>query len=54
MLEAFTFSNHSATRHPEFLSNYSFKYPTIDQMIRHNLPLNPAVAATAQSLARNE
>lgn len=54
MLEAFTFSNHSATRRPEFLSAYQFKHPTIDNMIRHNLPFSPGVEAGAQSLARNE
>jgi len=36
--EAFTFSNVGATKHPEFLSGYSFKYPAIDAMIRNNLP----------------
>lgn len=38
MLEAFTFSNHAATRHPEFLAGYQFKYPTVDEIIRHHLP----------------
>ena len=37
-LEAFTFSNISATRHPEFLSGYDFRFRSIDEIIRHNLP----------------
>jgi nucleoside-diphosphate-sugar epimerase len=37
-VEAFTFSAVSATRHPEFLAGYHFKYPAIDAMIRNNLP----------------
>jgi nucleoside-diphosphate-sugar epimerase len=41
MLEAFTFSNHASTRHPEFLSGYQFKYPSIDDMLRHYLPPDP-------------
>ncbi len=36
--EAFTFSNVGATKHPEFLSGYDCKYPSIDAMIRNNLP----------------
>jgi nucleoside-diphosphate-sugar epimerase len=36
--EAFTFSMISATKHPEFISGYNFKYPTIDAMIGNNLP----------------
>lgn len=36
--EAFTFSNLSATLHPDFLAGYPFKYPSIDTMIRNNLP----------------
>jgi len=54
MLEAFTFSNRAATLHPEFLAGYQFKHPTVDAMIRHNLPSEPNVAAMNQSLARNE
>jgi len=38
VLEAFTFSNRSATRHPEFLAGYTFRHPTVAEMIRHNLP----------------
>jgi nucleoside-diphosphate-sugar epimerase len=36
--EAFAFSNIASTKHPEFLAGYNFKYPSIDTMIRHNLP----------------
>ncbi len=36
--EAVTFSNRSATKRPEFLAGYSFKHPSIDEMIRNNLP----------------
>jgi nucleoside-diphosphate-sugar epimerase len=35
--EAFTFSNLSATRHPEFLKGYRFKFPTVEAMLRNNL-----------------
>lgn len=38
MQEAFTFSNNSATRHPEFIAGYKYQYPSVDQIIRHNLP----------------
>jgi nucleoside-diphosphate-sugar epimerase len=38
VLEAFTFSTISSTKHPEFISGYHFKYPSIDAMIRNNLP----------------
>lgn len=38
VLEAFTFSHRSATRYPEFLAGYAFKHPTVEDMIRHNLP----------------
>jgi len=38
MQEAFTFSNNSSTRHPEFIAGYKYQYPSIDEMIRHNLP----------------
>ena len=38
MLEAVTFSNRSATQYPEFMGGYSFKFPLVDDMIRHNLP----------------
>jgi nucleoside-diphosphate-sugar epimerase len=36
--EAFTFSNISSTKHPKFLAGYTFKYPSIDEMISNNLP----------------
>jgi nucleoside-diphosphate-sugar epimerase len=36
--EAFTFSNMGSTKHPQFLSQYNFKFPSIDEMIRNNLP----------------
>ena len=36
--EAMTFSVASATRYPEFIAGYSFKHPSIDAMIRNNLP----------------
>lgn len=36
--EAFTFSNIGSTKHPEFLSGYKFKFPSIDEMIGNNLP----------------
>lgn len=39
MVEAFTFSNSSATKHPEFLAGYMFKYPSIDEMLENNLPV---------------
>ena len=54
MLEAVTFSNQAATRYPEFISSYRFRHPTLDAMLRHNLPVAPAVGTEAQSLARNE
>jgi hypothetical protein len=38
MLEALTFSHCSATTHPEFLAGYRYTYPTIDEMLRHNVP----------------
>ena len=38
MVEAFTFSNISSTKHPEFLAGYRFKYPSIAEMIENNLP----------------
>ncbi len=38
VMEAVTFSNRSATRYPEFMAGYAFKYPTVDDMIRHNVP----------------
>ncbi len=38
MLEALTFSHGSATTHPEFLAGYRFNYPTVDAMLRHNVP----------------
>lgn len=38
VLEAFTFSNNCATKHPEFIAGYKFQYPTVDEMIRNNLP----------------
>jgi nucleoside-diphosphate-sugar epimerase len=37
-LEAFTFSNHSATRHPELIAGYKFKHPSVAEMIRNNIP----------------
>lgn len=36
-LEAFTFSSRISTRHPEFAAGYRFKFPTVDEMIAHNL-----------------
>ena len=36
--EAFTFSNISSTKHSEFLEGYHFEHPSIDDMIRNNLP----------------
>ena len=36
--EAFTFSNLTSTKHPDFLAGYRFKYPSVDEMIRNNLP----------------
>ena len=54
MLEAFTFSNNSSTKHPEFLSGYNFKYPSIDEMIRNNLPAEPGVSIKDQSLTLKE
>jgi len=38
MQEAFTFSNNCSTRHPEFIAGYKYQYPSVDEMIRHNLP----------------
>jgi nucleoside-diphosphate-sugar epimerase len=38
MQEAFTFSNNSATKHPEFIAGYKYRYPSVDEIIRHNLP----------------
>ncbi len=35
--EAFTFSNIVSTKHPELIAGYSFKHPTVDEMIRNNL-----------------
>jgi nucleoside-diphosphate-sugar epimerase len=43
VVEAFTFSMISSTKHPEFLSGYNFKYPSIDAMIRNNLPAELSV-----------
>jgi nucleoside-diphosphate-sugar epimerase len=37
-LEAFTFSNLSATRSPEFLGGYEFKHPSVDAMMQKNIP----------------
>ena len=54
MLEAFTFSNKASTKYPEFLSGYNFQYHSIDDMIRHNLPVDPAISPPDQSLARKE
>jgi nucleoside-diphosphate-sugar epimerase len=36
-LEAVTFSSRMATRYPEFIEGYAFKFPAVDDMIRHNL-----------------
>jgi nucleoside-diphosphate-sugar epimerase len=41
--EAFTFSVASSTKYPEFISGYNFKYPSIDAMIRNNLPAASSV-----------
>lgn len=38
VLEAFTFSNKCSTKHPEFIAGYKFQYPSVDEMIRNNLP----------------
>ena len=38
VLEAFTFSNVASTKHPEFIAGYHFRHPSIDEMIRNNLP----------------
>jgi len=38
LLEALTFSGHITTNYPEFISGYRFLYPTVDEMIRKNLP----------------
>lgn len=38
VLEAFTFSNNCSTLHPEFIAGYKFQYPSVDAMIRNNLP----------------
>lgn len=35
--EAFTFSNISSTRHPEFMAGYDFKCATVEEMIENNL-----------------
>ena len=42
--EAFTFSQRASTKQPEFLAGYRFKHPTIDAMIRNNLP--PGLSAS--------
>jgi nucleoside-diphosphate-sugar epimerase len=36
--EAFTFSNNSSTRYPEFIAGYKFKYPSIEEIVRNNIP----------------
>ncbi len=36
--EAFTFSNFSSTKYPEFIAGYNFKYASIEEIIRNNLP----------------
>jgi len=54
MLEAFTFSNNASTKYPEFLSSYNFQYRSIDDMLRHNLPVHPPGPPPDQSLARKE
>ncbi|MFT3867820.1 MAG: NAD-dependent epimerase/dehydratase family protein [Nibricoccus sp.] len=36
--EAFTFSNISSTKYPEFIAGYDFKYNSIDKIIGNNLP----------------
>ena len=46
MLEALTFSHRSSTAHPQFLAGYRFKYPTIDEMVRHNVPAELCAALT--------
>lgn len=38
MQEALTFSNNSSTRHPKFIAGYKFRHPSVDEIIRHNLP----------------
>jgi nucleoside-diphosphate-sugar epimerase len=36
--EAFTFSNISSTKYPEFIAGYDFKYASIEKVIENNLP----------------
>ena len=36
--EAFTFSNISSTKYPEFIAEYDFKYTSIEEIIGNNLP----------------
>ena len=43
VVEAFTFSNLSSTIHPEFISGYNFKHPSIDAMIRNNVQVDLSV-----------
>jgi nucleoside-diphosphate-sugar epimerase len=38
IVEAMTFSNRTWTQYPEFMAEYVFKFPTVDVMIRNNLP----------------
>jgi nucleoside-diphosphate-sugar epimerase len=52
MLEAFTFSNNASTKYPEFLSGYDFQYRSVDEMLRHNLPMDVTGASADQSLTR--
>jgi nucleoside-diphosphate-sugar epimerase len=49
MREAFTFSNQSATKHPEFLGGYQFRHSTIDAMIGNHLPAELCVRPAATS-----
>jgi nucleoside-diphosphate-sugar epimerase len=42
-LEAFTFSNNCTTQYPEFISGYNFKYPSVEAMIRNNIPAELSV-----------
>lgn len=36
--EAFTFSNFSSTKYPEFIAGYDFKCASVEEIIRNNLP----------------
>jgi NAD dependent epimerase/dehydratase family enzyme len=53
-LEAVTFSNRASTQRPEFIAGCNFNYPSVDAMIRHNLPVDLVADSKAQSFALNE